>query len=745
MICVRRTALKWLNSRTLICSLRHNSLLSSSKALAALEVSENEEREKKPRLNRAVKRPFLILDHEQAGLLRKRSPSIKRLTRKKENDKLSILEGVDIEITSSSPANDPHNKHFNKSKVSWDILDAIESRQRKLLVFKSKVSQSQAVKSIDYHKPLNSQMSQKRFEQLYALLNQSYTIVQLQTYLRSLYGVKKRYRNKEDLITSLMKIYWKCVIVNTMSEVDDLIIQRIINVDTRFIYLLLLTENGKILKNFAHIGALVAVSLEENVIIIRATKTLTDYVELSLNKIAANISSVIVPMGQIIDNHTVKGSLKPLDIRELLMAWQRESAIYIEISKSNDDPVNDQLYIPLYTLGSLDSIGNCRISSLGNKRISLANSQLLFGLDYNPQIRTDQMTIQSNGAADQLYPSTDFGQFDWINKRKNWWRLQRPLQISSGKSDTHEIQKLDDREMQKLHSYLISPNTYGNPHNTLMKALELNDRRTIYSVSLGQLLYDSKNEGKKTTNPSIFQRKLNKFPNSLMNLPLVEIDNDDLLPFNIDHQERYISIRLIPNLATIPAEIRLKYQNEQNLPPLELWFKLNESDYIVKESCKPLMLLEDTAKYLQTPQLPYDYKFNKTVTGNLLPSSMKDTLDNISDHIGKLQPGLFRFLQNMNMNWKRLKNPAQHDSTIDINLTLSDGSESKVFTISYDYVSYQHNRIMQLKYKDRYLVQCSVVDGGFISGKQTHIDFLGGENLNKDEYGKFVNDVLEFV
>lgn len=83
--------------------------------------------------------------------------------------------------------------------------------------------------------------------------------------------------------------------------------------------------------------------------------------------------------------------------------------------------------------------------------------------------------------------------------------------------------------------------------------------------------------------------------------------------------------------------------------------------------------------------------------------------------------------------------------TLNLNLHFEGSAEPQ--SVTFDYVSVMYRRVLKLKYLDKYLVQFSDLNGGTRGGKYTQIDFIGpeAEHLTRDEFAKFIKDVLQYI
>ncbi|SCW04166.1 LAFE_0H07536g1_1 [Lachancea fermentati] len=635
---------------------------------------------------------FVVLNPAEAGIFKKRRIPGYFKPHNRQAERLSVLEGVEI-----------GDKDVQLPKESNEILQEIESQRRKLLVFKSSVPKEQAVNSIHDLKPSDNSriMSSKRYEQLKGLLDMAYTLSQLKEYVRQHYDVTiNRSLSKKKLISKILIELWKCEVDETISETDDLIVERIIDVEKRDIYLLLLTNNGKILQNFARIGATLAVALNENKIIVRATGPLVKYVEVSLRKILDNVQREQLPVDDIIRNHTPVGSVPIMPPEDLISLIQKESAVYFE--KLLDDDPNGYF-----------------ITAFGGKRIRKAKNLLLWALDYNPQstnsiqfLGDQQMSLYKN------YPFTDISCLDWTERDKEWFRLQKPAVKESIVKDIKDSVNLNLTEeiIDELYEKLVT-----TADNHIAKFNAISNTQNL-GITLGQFLNTSNGSN------STFQPKIANIAAQLMKLPLYDdMPNLDEL-YTVDQHEYYVQLKFIPDLSTT--------QSKRNIPPLELWFELDDYDTAINSSLRSVLHLEDRNIFLRTPQLPYDYKLNADQIVEVSQPYEENSESWLSD-----QPGLKSFLKDAQLTFqsrKKLFIPKR----LELNLHL-EGCDTPQ-PVMFDYVKVNYRRVLKLKYMDKYLVQFSDIKGGSGSGRYTQVDFINTEKVTRESFGNFVKDIVRF-
>lgn len=651
---------------------------------------------------------IVVLDPKQAGLLKKRrTPDYFR--RRQDGERLSVLEGVELGIL-------PDRRQVadikRRTGTSVGILNEIESQRKKLLVFKSSVSREQAVRSISYQKPSESIVSRERYEQLEQLLDSAYTLPQLRAYTRDYYKAPNSRSTKPNIIRRILDKYWNCVVNETINESEDLIVERVIDISTRDMYLLLLTSNGKILNNFARIGATLAVAIDENVVIVRATAPIIKYVEVSLNRILANVDTTKLPVHDIIINHTAKGTSPNTSEGELVSMVQKESAAYFE--KTSTDGEDDGCY---------------QVSAFGSKRLLKAKNLLLWGVNYHPQLQ-EEVEICYDQTTDSFksFPFTNIECLDWVKRNKGWYRLQQPLSKNGTKDTDTQLSTLlqNEHKLDEWYNFLVQKNESSRQSN--MMHLKGVKETSVFSLTLGQILTTNENSQTKET---LFEPKITQIASKLLELPLYDLTASKDEHYTVDQHEYYVQLKFIPDLSTLP-------DGSKNAPPLELWFELDDYDSAVTSTARCIVQQEQRALLLQTPNLPHDYRIN-----NDRMVELTETAEEAQEQWLSEQPGVKKFIQDAQLTFssrKKLKVP----KSLDLNLTtIGDGPEVTHCNVQYDYVNANYHRVLRLMYMDKYMVQFSDVKGGSLGGRYTQVDFIGGEVLNCDEFKQFIKDVAQ--
>lgn len=652
---------------------------------------------------------FVVLNPKQAGLLRKRSTP-EFFKRRENGERLSVLEGV--ELGNLSDRRNDKGKDFNDDSPRI-VFNEIEKQRKKLLVFKSSVSKEQAVRSISYQKPSESVLSKKRYEQLFQLLDSAYTLPQLRAYTRDYYKAPNSKSTKPNIIRRILDKYWNCTVNDTISESQDLIMERIIDISTRDMYLLLLTSNGKILNNFARIGATLAVAIDENVVIVRATAPIIKYVEVSLNRILSNVNTLQLPVKDILANHTAKGTTPNISENELVAMVQKGSASYFERT---------------YTESKDDATYN--VSAFGSKRLLKAKNLLLWGVDYHPQLEEKvELCCDADKESFKSFPFTNVECFDWIKRDKGWYRLQQPVKKNSSEEVNSKPFHLleNDAKLDEWYDYLTK-GSESSANSNIMQLKGVTGTQCVFSLTLGQILSTNEKSGGTET---LFEPKVTQIASKLLELPLYDSPSPSDEYYTVDQHEYYVQLKLIPDLSTVP-------EGFGNAPPLELWFELDDYDAAITSTVRCILQQEQRALLLQTPHLRQDYRINLDKMVELIEPPEEAQENWLAD-----QPGIKHFIQDSELTFSG-KKKLKVSRSLELNLPIVDSASGiKHCKVQYDYVNANYHRVLKLIYMDKYVVQFSDVKGGSLGGRYTQVDFIGGEMLSRDEFKQFIEDVAQ--
>ncbi|CDO94005.1 unnamed protein product [Kluyveromyces dobzhanskii CBS 2104] len=624
---------------------------------------------------------FLVLTPHQTGVMR----LPKKYKSQQPNFPLSVLDGFDLGRSA--------NRDASVSQVQGvDILSNIQETTTKLMKFKEQEDNEQMAKAIESCKPNSAGISEKRYQQLEKVLDEQFTLQQLRNYCFLKHGVRKSRIPKKELIPTIIAKLWKCSIDYNKSEHDDLIVENEISLETRDIYLLLLTKNGRILQNLARIGATIAVVIDENKLVVRATSQIFKYVEVSISKILENVVSDDFSIEEFIKNHSAVDGVERMAPEEVIALMQTKSCSYVEVT-------DDSGY---------------KISTIGRKNMNIINSLLLWVLNYNPQI--SETLVPYNGEEKvEKYPLTDYDWVNWISRKDNWHRLQKPVAIKQ----ELEVKKLDLSE--KIDAIW---NAFENNKQNCAKPTGFNETKSL-SIALGHILENSQQK-------YLFQSKIPQIIPKVLQLPLW--DNEGFMEdeYAIDQHLYLVQMKFVPNLADVSHKV--------NVPPLEVWFNLDENNQADISSVRCVHTYSENSAYVQTPSLSHDYRVTVTDSVDAFPEDLESS--QFHSWLQNEQPSFAKFLQDGSFCFTKMKRPRFPSSFLfEVKL---EGFETTQ-KIRYDHLSHYQHRLLRFKYKEDILVQLSEIEGGSLGGNTSSIDFISTkESVGKEVVKQFINDVLQF-
>lgn len=625
---------------------------------------------------------FLVLTPHQTGVMRlpRKSKTLQS------NSHLSILEGFDFKRHTENGTN-----HSQVRDV--DILSNIQDTTSKLMKFKEQEDNEQMAKAIDSCKPSSEAISEKRYLQLEKVLDEQFTLQQLRNYCYLKHGVRKARIPKKNLIPTIITKLWNCSIDYNKSEHDDLIVENEISLETRDIYLLLLTKNGRILQNLARIGATIAVVIDENKLVVRATSHIFKYVEVSISRILENVVSDDFSIEEFIKDHSQIDGVHHMTPEEIIALMQTQSSSYVEIT-------DDSKY---------------KISTIGRKNMNIINSLLLWVLNYNPQT-TEILVPYDGGEKTEQYPLTNYEWINWVARKQSWHRIQQPVAINQEIKDT----KIDlSEKIDKIWDILEINKT------KCAKPLAFTETKSL-SIAFGHILENAQNK-------ILFQSKIPEVVPKVLRLSLWDKDGyveDDL--FSVDQHLYLVQMKFVPNLADVSHKV--------NVPPLEVWFTLDENNNADTSTVRCIHTYSDNSACIQTPTLSHDFKITVTDTVDALPEDLESS--EFFDWLQREQPSFRKFLQESNFSFGGLKKPRIAPS-FELNVKLEGMEEPQ--KIRYNYLHRYEHRLLRFKYKEDCLVQLSEIEGGSLGGKASSIDFISTNgSINKDIVRNFIDDVLQF-
>lgn len=704
---------------------------------------------------------ILVLDLKQSGLL----PNIRKNNHKhtKKNNHsnrmdhpnynnsnnnntkhITILEGVDLgDNNSAYKYTDPSNgysKNNSNNNIIIDNSNNVYLRDPKgqssntLLQFESKLTNEQIIQSIDSMRPPTTEVSNKIFNELVERLNNGYTVKQLRYYVstKSFTRISTSKLVKLDIVKRLLNDVWNLKIsfkMNTMNS--NSMSYKIINLNDVQTKLLLLTQNGKILKNLSRLdkNLLIQLDYSNNQLKLWGNESVLKYIEISITNILKNI---------------------------LMTKWMPSTNSSTSLTTTS---YNNKIISRITRLCDVDiNLDKNEIFAFGNKRIQLAKRLLLWADYLNMEVLRAYSDYWKQ-AIDRVSSNTNKeNQFRWFPfvdiQTLNWLRQIEPFEI------LREIcpiknESYNDLIADSLNNLLTDEkiDKFYNFFNHTNKASITNLRpnvSNILSISLGQVLRPNKKAS--LTSPMspcsssssnieesssfsslhsnwIFHSRIPQLSEKLLKLPLFdkEFTKDELLL--TDQHDYYLQIILTPDKRQFEESMNNHMPLKDQ--PLELWLQIDENNQIILDSIQAIIPILRENYLIQTPERPFDYRISNDYVMNV-----EATLES--------QPGLISFLNEIRMSNSIDNIKIPYNLCLNNPIGLSD-IKHLIPTIRYNYVTCNRHKILKLKYMDKYCVQYSEIDGGNFGGKSQQIDFISSDSKpTKEEFSAFIKDIFMF-
>lgn len=657
---------------------------------------------------------IVVLDHRQAGLLK-----VKKEIKRPTSYPISALEGLDIgdDIRKDVKLHKPNNEHVKADSLTEEELQKILVQRKKLLVYESKVTEEQAAKSIDYLKPQNLKLSVEKLNDLKKHLNLSYTVKQLRMYTKLYYKKSYSHLVKSQVIDKIVFYHWKCTTSDgAENDTNIQIDQRVIDLETNELYLLVLTKKGKILQNFADMGAKIIVAVDENKIIIHGNINIIKYIEVALSRLVKNIHSEKFLVDDIVKSYLPKDhKYNENDIESLLLSIEKECNVFFEKSIYTDNNVKTQ---------------DRNISAIGTRRIGMAKrlffAALKFDLFKKEAIKT--LLIKEKEHYHE-YPISDTRSMNWLCKTDPWSRVSRPNKII-------DSQKEDITETNNNSKSLFSEDIVNGINDYIFKEqqIPLNNLRvssklkssSIFSVTLGQLL-NSTGKLRNTFDPQV-PALLSKIDNGNMKL-YEELQSYDEY-FSTDHHSYFVKYVCVPNLKDDILNLK-----NLDIPPLEIWFESNESRKIDVSTCRLILPISQKKMYLRTPDLDHDFRIDYDTSVDLCE---KYQLGNVNWLEG--QPSIRNILSTQNFN-SYFEKGVLFSQDFSLNIPI-EGEE--VISVNYKSIDTELITVINLKYKDKYLAQLSQVKRQILKGEYSQLDFVIEDNNSEENLLDLLRNIEKF-
>ncbi|CAB4254814.1 similar to Saccharomyces cerevisiae YLR139C SLS1 Mitochondrial membrane protein that coordinates expression of mitochondrially-encoded genes [Maudiozyma barnettii] len=526
-----------------------------------------------------TKPQIVVLNPEQAGLLTHRhrrntgtNNNGKERYMKSHHDHLraeknSLFEGIELEPTWVKKG---------RNIMGSDLIKDTEN----LLKFQKKASVEQLFHSIDSLKPTLTNISQENYTQLQKQLTDSFTIKQLREYINTLDPQHELITSnrlvKHKLIEQIFTKLWSGQISQNLLDLQT----KTIKLTQRHSKLLLLTQNGKILKNLTRLNPhlFIQLNLSQNELRITSTVNILEFIEISLNNILNNVCAT---------------------------DWSPTTTL----SESQLNLITRICGVDIY---------NNEVAAFGWKRIELAKRLVRWIISKEDSLHKEAkfekwLLSEDNGDNDNIkwFPFNDLDCLDWLDKDETWGRLQKiePIAEDNTNIESSAIKPsnlLCDEKIDEIYNF-FKDSSLNKSNSGISSAVS-----NIVSISFGSILET------KTNNKRIFQPRVSKISEKVLALPPDSGDTDT-------EPSYYLELNFTPSS-----------KNLKKFPPLKLLIQLDEKNNIIYETIQCLTCLSSSDYYPQTPQLQHDYKISHDKLSDIFVYDNNGELTN--------QPGIDKFL-----------------------------------------------------------------------------------------------------
>ncbi|CCH47078.1 Sigma-like sequence protein 1, mitochondrial [Wickerhamomyces ciferrii] len=609
-------------------------------------------------------------------------------------------------------------KPVTNREPGFFILDAVEleNSRKKLLQFKSNVTEDQISSSIQYIKPSNSIVSINRYEQIKNDISDAYSLSQIKGFFAKFYpDIKYKSKTKKVLINLLLDDCWKLEKSKELNAESDLLIERTFELDNVKIFLLLIQNT---IQQWLRSNVQVILIPEEYQLVVRASEPHVQYIELALQNVFNNLKKEDLNIENV--NYLAEKFGVQIPIDEI----QRLAGVYFQADTSSSSPIQYRNDVTKYTM-----------SALGSKRFDLAKRLIVGALGHNHFSKTTLIGNWKNSLAKFYDYSLNFS-LPWNYRSKEWVRLKepkRPLSLTTGVPPA-----LPTIPYQDIYKSLY------NSQNTADQVTD--DKKTVTAVTFGNILLD-KSKTDSENPPTIFQTQLPHLKDVLISLnkkstETSEFEEEDyeteedieiakaksqgtrLDDESLDVHDYYAQMKLYPS----------PFGNHEDFlkhPQLEFWVELPYGK-ISRESLQIFRVLSEKNCHVSLPNLNTDLKFLNSETESLSKPFEGDDIW-LDD-----QPGIKDFIKNCEIQVGQ-KHKVYIPKSVEVNIP---GFENPV---KYDYVSMAYRKHLTFEFKDR-LLQFADVEGGALGGTTTELLLVGDtEEMKPEEFKKFAEDALEFA
>lgn len=615
---------------------------------------------------------IVVLDPRQAGLTSNKKVFLSnsdykwRNSTKNSTRMNTLFEGIELEHNNSS------------EKFSNKITDLSEETE-KLLKFKTIASTQQVNQSIDSFKPTVKNISQEDYLSIEKQLTDSFTIKQLRAYVNELdpnHNLITSHRLvKHKLIQQIFNKLWNGQISNVSINLQT----KTIKLSQRHSKLLLLTHNGKILRNLArlNLNLFIQLNLSQNELKITSTNSILRFIEVSLNNILNNVC---------------------------VTDWAPTITL-------NENQLN------LITRICGVDINNNEIAAFGWKRIRLAERLVAWiqsndnKFNKNEQIET-WLNTDAKKENIKWYPFNDIDSLNWLSKNENWGRFQQTNSLNTEQDNIMKpIDIISEEKIDKLYEFFKNSKTKDSVN---LKSQHLN----IFSVSMGQIIENN------NANKHLFQPKISNFSNKILQLPPDTTSIDESMTDFINEPSYYLELNFSPS-----------QKNEiKNAPPIKLLSELDENNNIIYETIQCLTYLSTDEYLIKLPQLSHDYKITQDKVSDIIEYDSNDALIN--------QPGLSEFLNKFSFSPLKSFEDYIDKLEVNLPLSTDTKASIEYEFVSLNHHSMRRFRYLD-KYPVQFSKVNGGPLGGSYTQIEFINDKTSNNMISRDEFSQFIKDIFK--
>lgn len=611
------------------------------------------------------------------------------------------------------------------------------------------------LEQIERMKPLNPQLSEKRFRQLKQDLEQGFTVRQLRNYAENEKPKDQqlpRKMVKGKMVDYILRQLWLVEPSTSVNADDDLIVENTLPLSKRDLFFVL-ADSGRLPRSWTETGASIAILSDELKIVVRSTQANFEWIRVSLMRYLESVQSTYVDVKTL-------NSLRPIE--ELPLARiQRFTNTYIETFSHDTGVV---------------------IFSTTDEAIDLAKRALVHATGFAPSVSSARFKADAQDV--RRYPIMDDDAMPWNQRSLAWFREK---QVSRRNTTGAETDVLPSEEsaadsvtaelMEKVGAASLVPAervtftaSFGYDISTDVSDAPTSEQQAfltnvphVLSKATGLPLYDDMlhettppeassepqkawDEVMQASGGSVSADSATDAWNSVLYSstdgaaapPTPVLSEEDqaqqswesLVAVSKQHTEKttdnyqYKDYTYMAQLQFVPSPYQqISGAELRELPAVEMWFNVEDRS-CDKNTVQIAAAAREHNAYLSLPSAPVDVKYQGTLV---------QTIDSA-------QAGVKKFLKAAKLGFGR-------NGRIDVppTLVLEIGGKQ----VEYVYQSAQYRRSVELDFRG-HLLQLSIVEGGEFAGRRVEaslvLDFADGpDSVDGDAISKFTRDAVAFA